>query len=92
MADRYPKLKDIAVAFAMLNHVPVDRPLESGWRRSLNEVPNFRVKGQTAGIEWTADVYAGSYFVAQVGSRPCESCDNLRSLVTYLARMLQVKI
>ncbi len=91
-ADRYPKLKDVAIAFAMLNHIPVDRPLETGWRRSLQDVSNFRVKGQTNGKGWTADIYAGDFFVAQVGQRPSETCDNLRSLVNYLARMLQVKV
>lgn len=80
------------MAFAALTHIPVERPLETGWRRSLNEVPNFRVKGQTGRIEWTADIYAGDFYVAQVGSRPSETCDNLRSLLNYLARMLAVKI
>ena len=91
MSERYPKLKDVAVAYGLLNRIPVERPLEVGWRRSLHEVPNYRVKGQTNRIEWTADIYAGSFFVAQVGNRPSETCDNLRSLIGYLTRMLQVR-
>lgn len=93
MAKRFPRPQDIKTFNTTLEQmIPTDTGISYGWRRSLQDVPNWRAMGQTGRIDWTADIYAGSFFVAQVGQRPSETCDNLRSLVTYLARMLQVKI
>jgi hypothetical protein len=89
---RYPKPKDIKVFNSMLERmIPTDTGISYAWHRSLNDVPAWRAMGETNKVSWTADIYAGSFFVIQVGQRPNETCDNLRSVVLYLARMLKVK-
>lgn len=89
---RYPKHKDIAIFRGMLERfVPVDLPLSFGWRKSLNAHPNLRISGQTNQIDWTSDIYGGSFFVTQVGTRLSETHDNPRSAIVYLCRMLGVK-
>ena len=93
MADRYPKPKDIKTFNALLERmIPTDSGISYAWHRSLKDVPAWRAIGTTGGKDWTADIYAGHFLVVQVGRRPAETWDNLRSMVTYLARMLQVKI
>jgi hypothetical protein len=68
----------------------MDKPLEMGWRKSLNDVPNFRLQSQTQEREWTFDIYAGDYLVVSVGDRLTEVCHSVPSAITYLCRMLGV--
>jgi hypothetical protein len=90
---RFPKPKDIKVFNATLEKlIPTDTGITYAWRRSLKDVPAWRAMGKTNDWNWIADIYAGDFFVAQVGTRPSETFDNLRPLVVYLTRMLQVKI
>ena len=91
--NRYPKPKDIQTFSSVLERmIPTDTGISYAWHKSLKEVPAWRAKGKTDNKDWTADIYGGNFFVVQVGQRPAETWDNLRSMVTYLARMLQVKI
>lgn len=90
---RFPKPQDIKVFNVMLERlVPTDNGISYAWHRSLKDVPAWRAMGRTNRIDWTADIYAGNFFVVQTGQRPSETFDSPRSLITYLARMLQLKI
>jgi len=89
---RFPKPQDIKIFNTTLERmVPTDTGIAYAWHRSLRDVPAWRAMGKTNGWDWTADVYAGNFFVVQVGTRPSETVDNLRSLVSYLARMVGAK-
>jgi len=85
----YPKPVEIAkVMRALENCVPVDAKPETGWRESLNLVPNYRIRGTTQEIDWTVDVYCGKYYVVSVGSRLPEECKSIPQLIGHLRRML----
>jgi len=90
---RYPKAKEVAmVLHALAAAVPMDYKPRIGWRESEKLVPNLRVSTSTQGIEWTVDIYSGSYFVTRVGSRLTEICTSIPSVVAYLRRMLSIRI
>jgi len=88
---RYPRQKDVAVMLRALEVIPKDMPFKLGWRESTNHTPNFRVQTQTNKIEWTVDIYAGSYFIVWVGSRLTEEATSVSSVVAYICRMLHVQ-
>lgn len=89
---RYPHPRDCGLVKAVLqNTVPMDSEMQEGWRHSVNNVPNYRLQGQTHKIEWTVDVYAGEHYVITVSDRPSEICKSLRLTVNYLWRMLGIR-
>ena len=90
---RYPKQKQVAYVIATLNStIPMDQPLQTGWRRSLNNIPNVRLSTCTNGLDWNVDVYALDYVVVTVGSRLSEPCTSIPSMVKYLCKMLRTPI
>jgi hypothetical protein len=91
MRKRVPKAADINLALNAVNAIPVDEKKASGWRESLQGTPNYRVSGVTNELRWSVDIYANSYYIVLVGSRPAEECRSLRSVMAYLYRMLGVK-
>jgi hypothetical protein len=86
-----PKPADIAQAMRALQQIPSENVMH-GWRRSLNNVPNYRVAGMTNDLDWTVDIYANGFFVTTVGNRPSEQTKSLRSMIAYLCAMLGVKL
>jgi len=70
------------------NVIPMDMGLREGWRYSVNNVPNYRFLGQSHGLQWFVDVYAGAHFVITVSDRLPEICKSIPSSVNYLRRML----
>ncbi len=89
---RYPHPRDLGVIKTVLENVmPLDTPLQEGWRNSVNNVPNYRFQGSTKGLSWFMDVYAGAYYVLTVSDRQPEICKSIPSSVNYLRRMLGVR-
>jgi hypothetical protein len=88
----YPKPKDIAlVTRALSAAVPMDKPLNMGWRESDKAVPNLRCATQTGGREWYVDVYAGHFYCVGVSGHLTEIVHSLPEMVRYLCRMLGVR-
>lgn len=89
---RYPHPRDCGLVKAVLqNTVPMDSEIQEGWRHSVNNVPNYRLQGQTHSLTWFVDVYAGSHYVITVSDRLPEICKSIPSTVNYLRRMLGVR-
>jgi hypothetical protein len=89
---RYPHPRDCGLVKAVLqNTVPTDSEIREGWRHSVNNVPNYRLQGQTRSLTWFVDVYAGSHYVVTVSDRLPEICKSIPSTVNYLRRMLGIR-
>jgi hypothetical protein len=88
---RLPKLREIALVWRTLSSLfPMD-DVRHGWRESLRDVVNYRIRAITNGQEWFLDIYHGGYYVVTTGSRFPEPCKSLPSAVWYLCRMLEVR-
>jgi hypothetical protein len=69
----------------------MDAQWQYGMRESLRHVPNFRIKALTNEIPWVVDVYKGHFYhVTTRGST--EICRTIPALVTYLWRVLGLKL
>jgi len=76
------------VKLALEKSIPMDCPMQMGWRESGKLIPNWRFSGITGEIEWIVDVYCGGFCFVAVG-RASERCRTasaaLRFLQTHLA-------
>lgn len=86
---RYPRKKDVAVAIRTLQSALImDREPRGEWRTSHSGAPNYRVTCMTRDKTWLIDIYAGSFYCAQVANLSMETFTDLRSLVRYVATAL----
>jgi hypothetical protein len=87
MRKRSPKLPKPqeyrSVKMALESYIPMDEPLQVGWRESLKLVPNIRLSSVTYDIRWSVDLYSGGYYYAQVGGFG-EPFKSIPPLISYL--------
>ena len=81
---RYPRPQDVAtVKMALEKTIPLDDPMQMGWRESAKLVPNWRFMARTSGIEWVVDVYCGGYCYVAVGNAT-ERTRSLPAVVRFI--------
>jgi hypothetical protein len=88
---RYPRPQDIATyKLALGQAIPVDAPLQMGYRESAKLVPNWRFQGITKGIQWVADVYCGGFCYVAVG-RFNEQVRSLPAAIRFIRTQLAMR-
>ena len=78
------------VKAALEKAIPLDGPMQMGWRESAKLVPNWRFMANTSGIEWVVDVYCGGYCYVSVG-RHNETLRSIPAVVRFLRTYLEAR-
>jgi hypothetical protein len=86
----FPSQAELSFTWKVLiSSIPMEGNPIGSWRYSERGAPNYRIAAVTKQTNWTVDCYHGYYFCVKVGSRAPDICQDHRSLVNLLCRMLR---
>ena len=89
-SPNYPKPQEyVRTKVALESFIPMDEPLQVGWRESLKLVPNLRLSSITNETVWTVDLYSGQYYVVHVHGIT-ETCKSIPTLIGHLCKLLGI--